>query len=255
MHFAECQQHLVSGTHLSGGAPTVDVANNDGRTPLLAAAQNGHHEVVTALLAANATVDLAMNDGATPLYMASQDSYNERKRTNYVPVATSDKESLREIQQGITSRQTPSVRARALAKKPQYCAGQTASVTPMLENICEDIGMSKADQSNTRQDAFGNMAIGVSTEVDINKYKGGGRDVEYLIRWRGYGSDHDTWEPKANLVEHCDDMIRAFEVERAAEARRFAACSRQTHSRLRGKQPHRHRHSKIHALHCPAARA
>ena len=31
----------------------------------------------------------------------------------------------------------------------------------MLENICEDIGMSKADQSNTRQDAFGNMAIGV----------------------------------------------------------------------------------------------
>ena len=47
--------------------------------------------------------------------------------------------------------------------------------------------------------------------------KGGGRDVEYLIRWRGYGADHDTWEPKANLVEHCDDMIRAFEVERAAE--------------------------------------
>ena len=111
------------------------------------------------------------------LYMASQESYNERKRTNYVPVATSDKESLREIQATITSRQTPSVRARAAAKKPQYCAGQTASVTPMLENICEDIGMSKADQSNTRQDAFGNMAIGVSTEVDINKYKGGGRDV------------------------------------------------------------------------------
>ena len=40
---------------------TVDLPNNDGRTPLFYAAQNGHHEVVAALLAANATVDLAMS--------------------------------------------------------------------------------------------------------------------------------------------------------------------------------------------------
>ena len=64
--------------------------------------------------------------------------------------------------------------------------------------------------------------------------KGGGRDVEYLIRWRGYGSDHDTWEPKANLVEHCDDMIRAFEVERAAEKAAAAPPAARKRSRMDG---------------------
>ena len=162
------------------GAPPAALAASEG-LPAAAAPAGRRSFLLQGASAAAAALALgAAPRGASAsyaLYMASQESYNERKRTNYVPVATSDKESLREIQATITSRQTPSVRARAAAKKPQYCAGQTASVTPMLENICEDIGMSKADQSNTRQDAFGNMAIGVSTEVDINKYKGGGRDV------------------------------------------------------------------------------
>ena len=41
----------------------VDLAHNDGRTPLLVAAAGGHHEVVAALIAARATVDQANNDG------------------------------------------------------------------------------------------------------------------------------------------------------------------------------------------------
>lgn len=45
-------------------------------------------------------------------------------------------------------------------KAPQYCAGQTSAVTPMMENICANIGVSKADQSNTMVDDFGNMNIG-----------------------------------------------------------------------------------------------
>ena len=56
---------------------TVDLANNDGRTPLLAAAQNGHHEVATALIAARANVDLANNDGRTPLLTAAQNGHHE----------------------------------------------------------------------------------------------------------------------------------------------------------------------------------
>ena len=34
----------------------------------------------------------------------------------------------------------------------------------MLENICANIGISKADQSNTQVDSFGNMNIGVYNE-------------------------------------------------------------------------------------------
>ena len=50
-------------TALLAARATVDQAMNDGFTPLLVAAQRGHHEVVTALIAARARVDLAKNDG------------------------------------------------------------------------------------------------------------------------------------------------------------------------------------------------
>ena len=56
---------------------TVDQADNDGSTPLRAAAANGHHEVVTALIAARASVDLADNGGITPLIMAAHLGHHE----------------------------------------------------------------------------------------------------------------------------------------------------------------------------------
>ena len=137
------------------------------------------------------------------MYAASQESFQERKATGFVPVATSDKETLAEIQQGISYKRPQS--AMKVKKAPQYCAGQMSSVQPMMENvscrtskravcagracvspfgtvrdratpptpcatptppapcarqICANIGTSKADQSNTRVDSFGNMNVG-----------------------------------------------------------------------------------------------
>lgn len=103
------------------------------------------------------------------LYKASQDTYTERKATGYVPVAVSDRESLAAIQAGI-ARKRPSSQLK-VKKAPQYCAGQTSGVQPMLENICANIGISKADQSNSQVDQFGNMAIGENLQsADYKRY-------------------------------------------------------------------------------------
>ena len=97
------------------------------------------------------------------LYSAAQDSYVDRQKSGFVPVATNDRATLAAIQGDIERKRGSSYTSKK-GKKAQYCAGQTSGVQPMLENICANIGISKADQSNTQVDSFGNMNIGVYNE-------------------------------------------------------------------------------------------
>ena len=36
-----------------------------------------------------------------------------------------------------------------------------------------------------------------------------GKKIEYLIHWRGYGHDKDTWEPIKNLT-NCQQLVQQF---------------------------------------------
>ena len=47
---------------------------------------------------------------------------------------------------------------------------------------------------------------------------GRGKRLEYLIQWKGYPSEYDTWEPLGNLT-HCDDILRDFDILEARAAR------------------------------------
>ncbi|XP_057307140.1 M-phase phosphoprotein 8-like [Hydractinia symbiolongicarpus] len=46
-----------------------------------------------------------------------------------------------------------------------------------------------------------------------------GRSRLYRVRWKGCGSDDDTWEPKSNLLT-CDELLQRFEEERSAKKER-----------------------------------
>jgi len=78
------------------------------------------------------------------LYSASQQSFDQRKATGYVPVATNDRATLQSIQEDLDKKRPERMKKKV---KVAYCAGNTSSVTPFLENACSTFGVSKADQT------------------------------------------------------------------------------------------------------------
>ncbi|CAM1296758.1 MPHOSPH8 (predicted), partial [Pycnogonum litorale] len=61
-----------------------------------------------------------------------------------------------------------------------------------------DMEHSNLDTSLTEEDVYE-----VEEIVGVRKI---GSQIQYRVRWSGYGSQHDTWEPKENLLT-CEDLI------------------------------------------------
>ena len=49
--------------------------------------------------------------------------------------------------------------------------------------------------------------------------RGEGENREYLIKWKGYSSAVNGWEPQAHLMRHCMDEVAAFDAQRDAATR------------------------------------
>ena len=87
------------------------------------------------------------------------------------------------------------------------CSRLRGQVKAMVEILDDSFSNSEDDTTDDDEPYFKiDRIVGVRFDSD--------NELFYLVRWAGFGSDDDTWEPRDKLIEDgCRDRVERFHRE------------------------------------------
>jgi len=98
--------------------------------------------------------------------------------------------------------------SKQVGRPPNKRARRRSLLSSFMTTKKEDVKTedSNEDSQEEDKDETEEKEFEVEKIIDYNKVKGVG---QYLVRWRGYKADDDTWEPYENLTG-CEDILDIF---------------------------------------------
>merc|ERR1712038_668605 len=112
-----------------------------------------------------------------------------------------------------------------------YVVGRTPNSPRFLARQEQDHLKMGHDSSPTEEEEEEEYTV----EKVIDKRIGKNGKIEYLLKWKGYGDEDNTWEPKENL--DCEDLMKAYEDKRKVEvAKKKAAGEKRKSGAVDGKK-------------------
>ncbi len=92
------------------------------------------------------------------------------------------------------------------------------TATTSTSKVAKTASKGTAQRGRPKKDAAGTA----EGEWEVEKILDSGIDTgssehKYFVKWKGYASKDNTWEPRSNLA-HCMELVRKFDAQRKSRA-------------------------------------